>query len=84
MSTFLFLLIRSIQILRSSAYSFVVHCSPLWLINVCIMSRLRYQDLYAKHFNLQMATNILCQKVEISGTLLKGDFCGLFLARASK
>ena len=32
MSTFLFLLIRSLQILRSSANSFAVHCSPLWLI----------------------------------------------------
>ena len=36
MSTFLFLLIRSLQILRSSAYSFVVHCSPLWLMFVYI------------------------------------------------
>ena len=34
MSTFLVLLIRSLQILRSSAYSFAVHCSPLWLMFV--------------------------------------------------
>ena len=34
MSTFLFLLIRSLRILRSSAYSFAVHCSPLWLMFV--------------------------------------------------
>ena len=34
MSTFLFLLIRSLQILRSSAYSFAVHCSPLWFMFV--------------------------------------------------
>ena len=34
MSTLLFLLIRSLQILRSSAYSFAVLCSPLWLMFV--------------------------------------------------
>ena len=34
MSSLLFLLIRSLQILRSSAYSFAVLCSPLWLIFV--------------------------------------------------
>ena len=34
MSTFLFLLIRSLQILRSSAYSFALHCSPLWFMFV--------------------------------------------------
>ena len=34
MSRLLFLLIRSLQILRSSAYSFAVLCSPLWLMFV--------------------------------------------------
>ena len=34
MSTFLFLLIRSLQILSPSAYSFAVHCSPLWFMFV--------------------------------------------------
>ena len=34
MSTFLFLLIRSLQILRSSAYSFAVQCSPSWFMFV--------------------------------------------------
>ena len=34
MSTLLFFLIRSLQILRSSAYSFAVLCSPLWLMFV--------------------------------------------------
>ena len=34
MSTFSFLLIRSLQILRSSAYSFAVQCSPSWFIFV--------------------------------------------------
>ena len=34
MSTILFLLIRSLQILSSSAYSFAVLCSPLWLMFV--------------------------------------------------
>ena len=34
MSTFLFLLIRSLQILRSSAYSFAIQCSPSWFMFV--------------------------------------------------
>ena len=39
MSTFLVLLIRSLQILCFSAYSFAVHCSPLWLMFAPIKGR---------------------------------------------
>ena len=42
MSTFLFLLIRSLQILRSPAYSFSVHCSPFLLMFV--INRINYRE----------------------------------------
>ena len=38
MSTLLLLLIRSLQILRSSAYPFAVLCSPLWFMFVYFMN----------------------------------------------
>ena len=57
MSTLLFLLIRSLQILRSSAYSFAVLCSPLWLMFVL------YEFLGRRSFIdpvISMATISLC------------------------
>ena len=47
MSTLLFLLIRSLWILRSSAYSFAVLCSPMWLMFVLFFNRSPYVQVYS-------------------------------------
>ena len=56
MSSFLFLLIRSLQILRSSAYSFAVHCSLLWLMFVLSKSIPYFRPKRLKNHTLWRGT----------------------------